>query len=479
MSPSVREPLVGKPQPVSTEPLAPFVSPQGLDPGLERFLHEASTRLCHWLGDAHSRAPLPALSVLPDVAPELQGLDAGRLLDDLQLVMDGAFQPSHPGSLAHLDPPPLTASIAADLICAGLNNNLLAEELSPSLTSLERQLCSWFASRLGLPSSSGGVPASGGSLSNLNALVVARHVRGLDHNTDAVVIASADAHVSLAKAVRVMGLRPDALQLIPVDEQGRLQVCALVERLEQLRSQQRPCLAVVATAGTTVRGAIDSLDELADLCETNDLWLHVDGAIGAVFGLAEASKRLLSGLGRADSITVNPQKLLGITKTSSLLLVANREVLASAFATGLPYMEPAWGPSHGGEQGLQGTRPAEVLKLWLGLRQLGEKGISSLLMNALHRREHLQARLNSERLLIRSGDLHVLACCPFGADASRIESWSCSTRQHLLDQRLMLSRPLYAGVHHLKAVLGNPHTQTHHLDHLAEILNASVEGAHY
>lgn len=478
MKASVHEPLVGKVKPVSTEPLAPFASPQGLDPALEQFLHTASSRLCHWLGEAHGRAPLPGLSVLPDVAPEAQGLEASRLLDDLQLVMDGAFQPSHPGALAHLDPPPLTASIAADLICAGLNNNLLAEELSPSLTSLERQLSCWFASRLGLPSTAGGVPASGGSLSNLNALVVARHHQGLDHNVDAVVIASADAHVSLAKAVRVMGLRPDALELIPVDEQGRMQCCVLEQRLEQLRSQQRPCLAVVATAGTTVRGAIDPLVELADLCERHKLWLHVDGAIGAVFALANVSRDLLPGLERAASITVNPQKLLGITKTSSLLLVADRDVLADAFATGLPYMEPAWGAGHGGEQGLQGTRPAEVLKLWLGLRQLGEQGIAALLTDALHRRQRLQDQLDPCRLSIRSGALHVVACCPHGDDASRIESWSRNTRQHLLDQQLMLSRPLYAGVHHLKAVLGNPHTQDHHLDQLAEILNDSVEGFH-
>ena len=81
-------------------------------------------------------------------------------------------------------------------------------------------------------------------------------------------------------------------------------------------------------------------------------------------------------------------------------------------------------------------------------------------------------------MLIRSGALHVLACCPHGGDVSQIETWSRATRQHLLDQQLMLSRPLYAGQHHLKAVLGNPHTRTSHLDQLAEILNASVEGFH-
>jgi len=396
------------------------------------------------------------------------------LLDDLQLVMDGAYRPSHPGALAHLDPPPLTASIAADLICAGLNNNLLAEELSPSLTNLERQLCRWFAQRLGMPESAGGVPASGGSLSNLMALVVARQTAGLADNPEAVVIASVDAHVSLAKAIRVMGLRADALRTLPVDGDGRLQVEALKPLLLRLQREARPCLAVVATAGTTVRGAVDPLMDLAELCEQHGVWLHVDGAIGAAFALSEQSSAPLEGLHRADSITINPQKLLGITKTSSLLLVADRRRLVQVFATGLPYMEAAWGDAHGGEQGLQGSRPAEILKLWLGLRQLGESGIQALLEGALQRRKHLEQVLDAERFQLCTGPLHLLACRPRGAAQETVNSWSEHTRAKLLEHQFMLSRPLYGGCHHLKAVLGNPHTQTHHLDQLAAMLNQSV-----
>lgn len=473
-----RESLVGERKPATTEQLAPFASPVGFDPALERFLHEASTQLGRWLGDAGRSAPIPNLSVLPGVAPEQEGLSSPRLLEDLQQVMDGAFQPSHPGSLAHLDPPPLTASIAADLICAGLNNNLLSEELSPSLTRLERLLCRWFAERLGLPATAGGVPASGGSLSNLNALVVARHHAGLAHDPNAVVFASEDAHVSLAKAVRVMGLRDDALQVIPVDDNGCLQIEHLQERLTLLRSERRPCLAVVATAGTTVRGAIDPLPALAELCNRERLWLHVDGAIGAVFGLAASTAPLMKGLAQASSITINPQKLLGITKTSSLLLVADRTALMQAFATGLPYMEPAWGESHGGELGLQGTRPAEILKLWLGLRQLGESGIAHVLGSALERRRILEDMLDPVQLKLRGGPLHLLACCPLRGSAPEIEAWSLATRQRLLSHQLMVSRPLYAGVHHLKAVLGNPHTQISHLRQLAEILNTSAAEVH-
>lgn len=451
--------------------LCAFASPETLDPQLQRFLEDASAQLCQWLGTASQRSPLPALRLLPEAVPESQGLGAARLLDDLQQVMDGAYQPNHPGALAHLDPPPNTASIAAELICAGLNNNLLAEELSPSLSQLERQLCGWFASRFDLPEGAGGVLASGGSLSNLTALVSARHRRGLDQRPDSVVLISEDAHVSLVKAARVMGLRPDAIRRIPVDDHGRMRMSDVSEQLERLRRECRPCLAVVATAGTTVRGAIDPIPELAALCRDRGLWLHVDGAIGAVFALSPALSGLMHGLAQADSITINPQKVLGIAKTSSMLLVRDQRALQETFHTGLPYMEAALDGAHGGELGLQGSRPAEILKLWLGLRQLGDEGIASLLEQAVARRQRLEACLDPSRLEISSGPLHLLSCAPVGADAERCEHWTAAMRQRLLDEQIMVSRPRLQGRHRIKVVLGNPHTPDALIDRLGSLLN--------
>ncbi len=463
------------PAPRASQPL-PFASPEQLDPRLQDFLEQASRQLCVWLGSAAERSPLPGLSVLPPVEPEDHGLAPEMLLADLQLVMDGAFNPNHPGALAHLDPPPLPASVAADLICAGLNNNMLAEELSPSLSRLERSLTAWLAEQLGLPAGSGGVAASGGTLSNLMALVAARRQRGLAIDGRAVVVASIDAHVSLAKALAVMGLPPQALRPVPVDSQGRLDPSALEVELDQLERAGLPVIAVVATAGTTVRGAVDPLSAIAGICQRRGLWLHVDGAIGAVFGLVPAHRHRVAGLEQADSITINPQKLLGITKTSSLLLLARPQTLAEAFHTGLPYMEPSWGGSHGGESGLQGTRPAEILKLWLGLRQLGLVGIEAVLNGAIQRRRQLQALLTpNERLQLVGGSFHLLAFTPQQLDAAGSQAWSDRTRQRLLQEQLMLSRPHYAGRHHLKAVLGNPHTKQAHLENLARVVRASLD----
>lgn len=467
------EPLAPHPSPAS---LAPFADPLGPDPLLEEMLHQAASLLCRWLGRAAFQTPLPGLSVLPAVEPESLGLPPERLLADLQLVMEGAYQPGHPGALAHLDPPPLTASVVAELIAAGLNNNLLADELSPSLRRLERSLCALIAQRVGLPEGAGGVPASGGTLSNLMALVTARQQRCPDAGREAVVICSADAHISLEKAVRVMGLPSTALHRLPVDGEGRLQLDHLEHHLHTLRQGGVPVIAVVATAGTTVRGAVDPLVAMARLCRAHGHWLHVDGAIGGVFALVPSHRSLVAGLGGADSITINPQKVIGITKTSSLLMVADPATLQACFGTGLPYMEPSWGGGHGGEEGLQGSRPAEILKLWLGLRQLGWNGLQDLLAGALNRQRQLTALLAEESgLLLQGGPLHLIAFRPQGLTPEGSAGWSQSTRQALLAKRLMLSRPLYQGHHHLKAVLGNPHTRQAELEELAQVVRHSLK----
>jgi len=454
--------------------LPPFPDPFAADDRLTAFLGDACSLLSRWWASAADRPPLPTLSVLPEVAPHRHGLAPEVLLDDLHLVMEGAFNPCHPGALAHLDPPPLSASVVADLVAAGLNNNLLAEELSPSLSRLERSLTAWLATRLGLGDEAGGVAASGGSLSNLMALVVARHQAQLQGRTDAVVFCSRDAHVSIGKALAVMGLPVDALQPVALTAAGAIDAEALSVGLARARRDGRPVLAVVATAGTTVRGAVDPIAAIAALCRAEGIWLHVDGAIGAVFGLSQHLAGRVPDLGLADSLTVNPQKLLGITKTSSLLLLREPRRLAQTFATGLPYMEPSWAEAHGGECGLQGTRPAEILKLWLGLRQLGLDGIDALLTGAVQRRERLQQLLEPLALDCLSGPLHLLAFTPQAASAEQASAWSAQTRQKLLDRQLMLSRPLHAGRHHLKAVLGNPHTTDAQLQAIASTVAASL-----
>jgi len=455
--------------------LDPFASPHNLDRELHSLLVEASSNLCDWFADSGDQAPIPASFELPQAFPSKKGVSNKVLLNDLQLLMNGSYRPSHPRALAHLDPPPLSASIVGELICAGLNNNLLAEELSPSLTSLERKLCKWFCQKLGLGDLSGGVAASGGSLSNLMALVMARNVAGLENDPSAVFFASNDCHVSFLKALNIMGLKKESLQKVSTDENGKLDISCLSSNLKKIKSEGKKCFAVVATAGTTVRGAIDPLSEIAQFCQREKVWLHVDGAIGGIYGLSKITSDIIQGLGSADSITVNPQKLLGIAKTSSLLLVANKNHLSSTFSTGLPYAEQITeNDFHGGELGIQGTRSAESLKLWIGLRQLGEEGIEKILLESIKRRSYLESIIDSSKFKIISGPLHLLALTPINYTSIQASDWSIKTRNCLLANKFMLSRPIYGDRYYLKAVMGNPNTKVDDLKLLANLINNSI-----
>jgi len=455
--------------------LDPFASPHNLDRELHSLLAQASSNLCDWFADSGSQGPIPESFDLPEVYPSKKGASNNVLLSELKLLMNGSYRPSHPGALAHLDPPPLSASIVGELICAGLNNNLLAEELSPSLSSLERNLCEWFCQRLGFGDLSGGVAASGGSLSNLMALVTARNIAGLESDPSAVFFASDDCHVSFFKALRIMGLKKESLQKVPTDENGELQISSLHSSLNKIKSEGKKCFAVVATAGTTVRGAIDPLSEISQFCQKEKVWLHVDGAIGGVYGLSGITSGLVKGIGSADSLTVNPQKLLGIAKASSLLLLANKNHLFSTFSTGLPYAEPIIGEDfHGGELGIQGTRSAESLKLWIGLRQLGEDGIEKILLDSIKKRCYLESKIDSAKFKIISGPLHLLALTPINYTSSQASEWSIKTRNSLLANNFMLSRPMYGDRYYLKAVTGNPNTKFDDLKLLANLINHSI-----
>ena len=455
--------------------MEPFASPHNLDKELHSLLIEASSNLCYWFADSSSQFPIPDSFDLPESSPEIEGVSNQTLLKELKLIMNGSYRPSHPGALAHLDPPPLSASIVGDLICSGLNNNLLAEELSPSLSSLERKLCKWFCEKLGLGNLSGGVAASGGSLSNLMALVMARNIAGLESDPNAIFFASDDCHVSLSKAVRIMGLKQESFQKIPTDEKGTLDISFLSSKLKKIKSEGKKCFAVVATVGTTVRGAIDPVSEIAKFCRNEKIWLHVDGAIGGIYGVSAVTSEIVQGLGSSDSITINPQKLLGVAKTSSLLLVANKNHLSSTFSTGLPYAEPLSGDEfHGGEIGIQGTRSAEVLKLWIGLRQLGEKGIEKILLDSIERRTYLESLIDPSKYKKLSGPFHLLAITPINYSTAQASDWSIKTRDSLLKNKFMLSRPFYQDRYYLKAVLGNPNTKFEDLKLLANLINDSI-----
>jgi len=449
-----------------------FPSYLGTNDNLITLLNKTTQILCDWFSKADKYGPLPFDENFKCLMPDEDGNSTEDLFSDIQSLLNNSFNPVHPGSLAHLDPPPLIFSILGDLIAAGLNNNLLAYELSPSITLLEESLCKWFAKKIGFNDSSGGIAASGGTLSNLNALIAARYNAGLGSDPNSVLIVSEDAHSSFIKCTRIMGLDETNLVRIKTDNKGCMDIHSLRRTLDKCSIENKKIFAIVATLGTTVRGAIDPIKDISEICKEKNIWLHIDGSIGGIFAVTSIPIEGLNNINQANSITINPQKIIGITKTSSLLLVSEMSTLENTFSTGLPYLSSKEDIINRGEIGIQGSRPAEVIKLWLGLRFLGLKGIEDILKSSIKRKDFFIKNISSNKYEIFSGPLHIVSFLPKGIAPKDTDFWTKTKVDELMKNNFMLSRPKFKGKYFLRVVMGNYNTKDSHIEELLKFLDA-------
>ena len=201
-----------------------FPSINGNNEELQNLLRKTVDLLCKWYSDTNKGSPLPLNNKFKVTFPQKNGADVNNIFDEIEDLIYNSFCSSHPGSLAHLDPPPLTISIIGDLIASCLNNNLLAEELSPSISKLENDICKWLSNKIGFNKNSGGIAASGGTLNNLNALVTAKYCSGLTFNNEAVLIVSEDAHVSFKKCAKILGVEDKNIYFVQTDKKGSMHV---------------------------------------------------------------------------------------------------------------------------------------------------------------------------------------------------------------------------------------------------------------
>jgi len=449
-----------------------FPSYLGTNDSLITLLNRTSQILCEWFSKAEKYGPLPFDENFYCSMPAEDGDSEEDLFSEIESLLNNSFNPVHPGSLAHLDPPPLIFSILGDLIAAGLNNNLLAYELSPSVTLLEESLCKWFANKIGFNDFSGGIAASGGTLSNLNAHIAARNNAGLGSDPNSVLLVSEDAHSSFVKCIRVMGLDTRNLVRIKTDNQGRMDINHLRNSLDNCLIENKKIFAIVATLGTTVRGAIDPIKEISEICKQRNIWLHIDGSIGGIFAITSIPIEGLNNINQANSITINPQKIIGITKTSSLLLVSNMSTLENTFNTGLPYISSKENIINRGEIGIQGSRPAEVIKLLLVLRFLGLKGIENILKSSIKRKDFFVKNISKNKFDIYSGPLHIVSFLPNKLKPKDSDAWTQTKVNELININFMISRPKFKGRYFLRVVMGNYNTKDSHIEELLRLLDA-------
>ncbi len=281
--------------------------------------------------------------------------------------------------------------ILSAMLTAALNANVGGRD--HAAVYVERQVIGWFREIFGLPATASGLLVSGSSLATLVALAVARgealHTLGIDVRRDGllgapalVAYTSTEAHVSVRKAVEILGHGSASLRAVPVDGSYRMDLTALAAMVARDRADGRRPYAVIATAGTVNTGAIDNLTGIADLCAREGLWLHVDGAFGALARLAPALSPRVDGIHRADSLAFDLHKWLHVPYDAGCVLIRHEEAHARTFAAHPDYLAVgralAGGEPWFCDRGPELSRSFRALNVWWtlrehGLRRLGEK----------------------------------------------------------------------------------------------------------
>ncbi|NDZ82808.1 aspartate aminotransferase family protein [Streptomyces sp. SID10853] len=335
----------------------------------------------------------PFTGIAPhELAPALDSVDLDKPLGSAEAALDeldtvylrDAVYFHHPRYLAHLNCPVVIPAVVAEAVLSAVNSSLDTWDQSAGGTLIEQRLIDWTAGRIGYGPGADGVFTSGGSQSNLQALLLAREeAKSPDQAAPAAplrVFTSECSHFSVQKSAKLLGLGRDAVVSIPCDRHKRMRTDVLARELERCRADGAVPMAVVATAGTTDFGSIDPLPEIAELCARYGTWMHVDAAYGC--GLLVSSRReRLDGIEHADSVTVDYHKSFFQPVSSSALVVRDGVTLRHA-----TYYADYLNPRSAAEaripnqvdKSLQTTRRFDALKLWMTLRVMGADGVGRL-----------------------------------------------------------------------------------------------------
>jgi aromatic-L-amino-acid/L-tryptophan decarboxylase len=362
-------------------PFAPSWDPLALDPARMRALgHYTVDALVDMLVDPATpclrrATPEEMERRIPADAPE----EARKFGDLMAQLREDVFpfmsRLDHPGYMAFIPACGTFPAALGDFMAAVLNPYVGTWMEAAGPSRLELVVLDWFRSWIGFPQGASGVLVSGGSAANMTALACARETRIGGPDDRAVIYLGAQAHSSMTRAWRLLGFGTEQVCTVATERHGRMCPRSLARAIDADRAAGRRPLLVAAVAGATNTGAVDPLAELAEVCRDRGVWLHVDAAYGGFAALTERGGDALRGIELADSVTMDPHKWLYQPFDCGSLLVRDGELLRRAFEIAPDYLKDAV-PESGQEvnfadRGLQLSRGARALKVWLSLNYFG------------------------------------------------------------------------------------------------------------
>lgn len=300
------------------------------------------------------------------------GSDWSTTLNELfSQRLSPSFNPASPGYMAYIPGGGLLHAAIADLIADVLNRYTTVWVAGPGLVQIETDVIRWFCELMGLGSEAGGFLTTGGSLANWSAIVTARCCRLPEDFLAGTIYTSDQSHHSIQRAARLAGFPASRVRVIATDENYRMCSNSLRSAIAEDRSAGLSPFLLVGQGGSTNTGAVDSLDELAQIAQHEQLWFHVDAAYGGFFQLTDRGRKHLVGIEQADSITLDPHKGLFLPYGTGCLLVRSRQTLRLAHgmhADYLPTMQQEDGRVDYCQESPELSRDFRGLRVWLPLK---------------------------------------------------------------------------------------------------------------
>lgn len=402
--------------------------------------------------------------------------------DVLNFVMDQVIPQStivtHPKSFSFVPGPSNYISAMADTIATGFNIFSGGWAASPGAAELEILTMNWLLEIFGFGKKrGGGIFTSGGSMANLTALVTARRIKCGDDFSKAVIYLSDQAHSSNIKAIKVIGFKKSQIRIIPTDLEFKISLNKLKNAIAKDRLQGLNPFCIIASAGTTNTGTVDPLNEIAKICKEEKLWFHIDGAYGGAAILANNGKKLLKGIEKADSLTVDPHKWFFQPYEMGCLLVKNHNWLSGTFREQPEYLRDVEGNQseiNFYDHGIQLTRRFRALKFYMSLKTFGLNAFKKAIQYNIELAEQTEAilRKSSTWEVVSPATLAVInfRFNPIDRDLSEKEIDLINQK---ISERIMHSREallvttVLVGQVVLRMCLINPRTT---LDHIKEII---------
>jgi len=413
------------------------------------------------------------LSGPPPEQPGDYGAVLARVLAD---VLPYAARSDHPGYLAFIPSFTTWPAALAELTAAAANIYCGAWMESAGATQVELEVIDWFRGWLGLPAGTAGVLVNGGSAGNLTALLVAREAVG-GPSPDSVLYVSDQAHSSLARTARAMGLRPHQVRVLPTDDRWRLRPDTVTSAVRADRAAGRIPFALCASAGSTNTGAVDPLAGLADVCAAERLWLHVDAAYGGFAALTAKGRAALAGIDRADSVTLDPHKWLYQPMECGCVLIRDGARLERTFAIHPDYLDgdavQGAGEVNFADRGLQLSRGFRALKVWMTVHTFGLNAFRACIQRNLELAEYAEGLIRSHPGLTLMAPATLGIVCfrrewP-GCDEAETERRGIALADEL-ERRgtALVSTTRLAGRHAIRVCILNPTSSAEHVRQVIE-----------